>query len=128
MTSRPTKSVVRSLEARISALLSEETDPHTVSLGKAAVACVRESRLAAEKQLASALGIPAEDIEVLAACRSDHACAVVVGMPGHRRVARLGAPKSTLAYLPVAAPLGNPLAYERHLRSWRPMRVRKEAA
>jgi hypothetical protein len=53
--SKPSRTLVRQLEQRVKTLRAEESDAYTVSLGRAAVACVRESREAAEAELARVL-------------------------------------------------------------------------
>ena len=49
-TMKATKLQIKAAESRVSALRAEETDPYTMSLGRAAVRSVRESREAAEAE------------------------------------------------------------------------------
>jgi hypothetical protein len=52
---KPSKSEIKMLNLRIATLRAEMTDPYTVSLGRAAVNCVRESLEATEAELARRL-------------------------------------------------------------------------
>lgn len=45
---------IKAIKARITALQAELNDPYTASLGKAALRCVRESLVDAERQLTEA--------------------------------------------------------------------------
>jgi hypothetical protein len=53
--SKPSKTEIKNLDARIESLRAEMTDPYTVKLGAAAVKCVRESLETAEAERARRL-------------------------------------------------------------------------